>query len=855
MILYRYIVRELILPFLYTLAIIIFIFMMQLAVQLLRKILYKGLDIGTIIELFLINTAWMVVLAVPMAVLVTTLMSFGRMSADSEILAIKASGQNLFYLMTPVFAASVVLTLSLIFFHNLILPDANHRSASLMSDITRKKPAALIEPNILIKDFKNYSMIVSDVKTKTGELRDIKIFSDIPGEEPSTTVADSGTIQLTNDENYLQLTLYNGETHNTSKENEKEYYVVKFKKHMIFMPNVDSRLQRTERSYRGDREKSVQMLLKDIKTFKERKNNALKRYRDELGALIATGFSYDSVSIKSNTVSKLEVDSIKTFKQWQDALNKNQPMALRKLHRHKQLVNRTLQQSRMQNRKINQYMVEVHKKFSVSFACIIFILIGVPLGIMARRGGMAVGVTYSIFFFIMYWAFLIGGENLADRLVVPPGLAMWSCNIIIGIFGIILTLRMVRESTFVNYGPLIKLWNKIAVKFKPPKPRKRILSNILFRLPAVILNKTTGTLPSYLIRSFIGKMVAVFISLVVIFVVVDYIGNLKLFEAATFGEIVLYYWYYLAWFIGIIAPIGILLASMFAMSSLAIHSELTAIKAAGISVRRLTLPMLFLGLCLSVITFYFGEKFLPQANDNRKQLQEEFRAGRREARGFSGRSAFKGLKRDFYYFGNKKTAYRFGEFRVEPQQARGVRREKFSKNKIIERIEAEKLLYNGNRKWSFINGQIKTFKNISFSMTTFDTLADIILTATPEEMVARIKSIDCMSYWELKNLLEKAKGRGEKISIYQADLHFKIALPFMNFIVILIGLSITARAGRRGGTVSFGIGLGLVFTYWILSQFILALGKNETISPALAAWAGNIFFFIIGSILYQRASR
>ena len=316
MILYRYIVRELILPFLYTLAIIIFIFMMQLAVQLLRKILYKGLDIGTIIELFLINTAWMVVLAVPMAVLVTTLMSFGRMSADSEILAIKASGQNLFYLMTPVFAASVVLTLSLIFFHNLILPDANHRSASLMSDITRKKPAALIEPNILIKDFKNYSMIVSDVKTKTGELRDIKIFSDIPGEEPSTTVADSGTIQLTKDEKYLQLTLYNGETHNTTKENEKEYYVAKFKKHMIFMPNVDSRLQRTERSYRGDREKSVQMLLKDIKTFKERKNNALNRYRDELGALIATGFSYDSVSIKSNTVSKLEVDSIKTFKQW-----------------------------------------------------------------------------------------------------------------------------------------------------------------------------------------------------------------------------------------------------------------------------------------------------------------------------------------------------------------------------------------------------------------------------------------------------------------------------------------------------------------------------------------------------------
>lgn len=855
MILYRYIIRELILPFLYTLAIIIFIFMMQLAVQLLQKILYKGLGIGIIIELFLVNTAWMVVLAVPMAVLVTTLMSFGRMSADSEILAIKASGQNLFYLITPVFVASLVLTLSLIFFHNLILPDANHRSASLMSDISRKKPAALIEPNILIKDFENYSIIVNEVTTSTGELRGVKIFSDIPGEEPSTTIADSGTIQLTKDEKYLQLTLFNGETHSTSKENPEEYYVAKFKKHMIFIPNVDSRLQRTERSYRGDREKSVQVLLKDIKTFEERKNISIQTYNDELESAMTASFTFDSLSHTIHTVSGLEIDSISSFKQWQEAMKKNHHTVERKLNRYHQLVNRTFHQKKMQERKISQYLVEVHKKFSVSFACIIFILIGVPLGIMAKRGGMAVGVTYSIFFFVLFWIFLIGGENLADRMIVPPSIAMWSCNIIVGIFGIILTLRMVRESTFINYEPLIKIWHKVTAKKKPSKPRRRVFSNSIIRFPAIILNKTVGILPSYLIRSFLSKAIAVFISLVIIFIVVDYIGNLKLFEAAVFSDIVLYYWYYLTWFIGIIAPIGILLASMFAMGAMAKHSELTAIKAAGISVRRLTLPMLFLGLCLSVVTFYFGERFLPQANDNRKQLQEDFRAGRRAARGLSRSTLFRGLKRNFYFFGNKNTAYRFEEFRVEPQQTRRVRREKFAENKIIERVEAENLVYNGDRKWSFLNGHIKSFKNISFNMTSFDTLTDSILKATPEEMVARIKSIDAMSYWELKDLLEKAKMRGEKTSIYQADLQFKIALPFVNFIVILLGLSITARSRRRGGAVSFGIGLGLVFTFWILSQFILALGKNETLPPEVAAWAGNAIFFIIGLVLYQRASR
>jgi len=855
MIFYRYIIRELILPFIYSLAIIIFIFMMQLAVQLLSKILYKGLDLGTILELFLVNTAWMVVLAVPMAVLGSTLMTFGRMSADSEILAIKASGQNLLYLMTPVFSAAVILTVCLVFFHNLVLPDANHRSANLMSDISRKKPAALIEPNILIKDFENYSILVNDVVTSTGALRGIKIFSDIPGEEASTTVADSGAIQLTKDEAYLQLTLYNGETHNRSTDTPDEYYIAKFKKHMLYIPNVDSRLQRTERDYRGDREKSADMLLLDVKEFREGRKSSLAAYTGDLQSIAAAMQSLDSLSSLQTAAVRPEIDTIRTFEEWRIALQNNLGAAARTLQRHQQLVNRSVQQIRMQDQRINQYMVEVHKKFSVSFACIVFVFIGVPMGIMARRGGIAAGISYSIFFFITYWAFLIAGENLADRMVVPPWLAMWSCNIIIGIFGIIITTRMVRETTVINYAPLIKLWGRITVRKHPQRQRSRKLANIVFRIPAVVLNKTIGILPSYLIRSFFSKLVLVFMSLIVIFVVIDYITNLKLFEAARPRDIILYYWYYLAWFIGIITPIGILLASMFAMSSMAMHSELTALKAAGMSVRGLTIPLVILGLFFSVFSFYLGEKILPQSNDNRKILLEDFRAGRQHKRGMTDQNLSREYHRNFYFFGNSNTAYRFQEFRAEPPLSRVVRREHFESNRITERIQAEQLLFLGDRKWCFVNGNIKSFENNSFRMSTFDTLADSILTANPQEMVARIKSIDAMSYWELKNLLEKAKMRGEKTSIYQADLDFKIALPFMNFIVILMGISITARSGRKGATVSFGVGLILVFTFWILSQFVLALGKNGTLHPMAAAWAGNVLFFIIGVFLYQRASR
>jgi lipopolysaccharide export system permease protein len=802
--------------------------------------------------------AWMVVLAVPMAVLVSTLTTFGRMSADSEILAIKASGQNLFYLITPVFLASLLLTASLIFFHNLILPNANHRYASLRSDIARKKPAALIEPNILIKDFTNYAIIVKEVEHSTGIIKGIKIFSEIPGEDPATTIADSGTILLTKDEKYLQLTLFNGETHNTNKEDRREYFVGNFAKHMIFIPNIDSRLRRTDRAYRGDREKSTKELLADINGFKITRESCLQRHNDNLNAFISEAYRLDSITASGTVAVSSKVDSLNTFKKWLRALKKYYPASFRNLTNQQRRIGQDIQQIKRQDKKINQFLVEVHKKYSISFACIVFILIGIPLGIIARHGSMAVGITYSIFFFVLFWVFLIAGENLADRLIVPPGITMWSCNIIVGIFGIILTLRMIRETTFINYGPLIKLWHKITSPFKSRKRKRGIIAAIFIRFPTFLLNKCIGIIPSYLVRTFIYYMIIVFLSLIVVFVVIDYISNMRGFTNATFLDVVQYYWYYLAWFLGLIFPIGILLASMLAMVSLVKYSEFTAIKAAGNSFRRFTMPMLVLGVFLSFLSFYLSEKILPQANINRKQLWEDIRAGKpREERQKRKKYSTKDLKRDFFYFVKNDITYRFQEFRADPQMANGVRRERFFSNKIVEHTEAERMVYNDNNTWTFLNGFIKTFHEDSFTHTEFDTLSDNVLFVSPGEMTARLTttSVDYMSYWELKDLIGKAKRRGEKISVYQADLNFKIALPFMNFIVMLLGLSITARAGRKGGAVSFGIGLGLVFTYWIAAQFLLALGKKEILDPIIASWAGNITFLLIGLILYRRASR
>lgn len=862
MIFYRYTVREHIIPFLYSFGIIVFFLVMQLAVQLLEKIIRKGLAPLVVLELFLIQLGWIVALAIPMAILVATLTTFGRMSGDNEILAIKASGRNLYSLITPVFAGSAVLAVLLVFFNNLILPEANHRAANLASDISRKKPAAFIDPNVLIKDFKDYVLYVNKVNPRSGRLEGVKIFSDIPGQDPSTTVADSGRVSMTFDERYLRLTLYNGETHSISTENREEHFLGRFEKQVVFIQNVDSELRRTESAYRGDREKSAQVMLGDVAEFKQRKNTNVAKANESIDSLKA------GITALAKRMTAIEVPRDTTgaaqpgdFEQWAAPLLAARTRALAAVKREERNLARVVRRVDAEERRISQYLVEVHKKYSIPVTCIVFVLIGAPLGIMARRGGLAVGATYGLFFFVLFWVFLIGGETLADRMVVSPAVAMWSGNVIVGLCGVLLIVRMVKETTFISLAPLIELWHHLV------KGLHRIWGGgggrvaralwaavrFVYTLPFRVLQKIIRILPAYLIRKFAGHLIGELVALVVVFIVVDFISNLKRFEAAPFWMVAAYYWYYLPWVVVTVLPIVVLLASMFSVGSMAKHSELTAMRGAGINIRQLTVPLLMLGILISVGSFYFGEKVLPDANRRRQELKEDLKEGRIEARtGRTRRS--REFRRNFYYFGDDQTIYCFEEFRTNPQKTKNVWRESFKDNRIIQRIEAHSLDYIDST-WYFVNGSVRNFFVDSSSVSRFDTLRDTVLHATPDAMVVRIKSKEEMSYWELQDYIDKVKRQGEDVSSYKADLYFKLALPAMSLVVILLGISITAKMGRKGGALLFGIGLMMTFTYWIMSQFGLAFAQNGQLHPLAGAWFGNAVFFVVGLALYKRAIR
>ena len=426
MILVRYVLKELIGPFLAALFGITFLFVVDFLVKILDNVLSKGLPASTVLEIFALNLAWMLSLSIPMAVLVASLMAFGRLSGDQEITACKAAGVSPLSLMRPVLLVSMLISVLMVVFNNWVLPEANHRSVELMNAVSRKKPHVFIDAGRLITQFPDVQLWVNRIDPVTGTLYGIQIFEMEKKGAPRIVYADSATMEYEDNGATLMLRLRSGETHMTDADNPENYFRIRYFSQDLAMKNVDDRLERRSRSYRSDREMPIEMMTEVVEDAEKRYGEY--RLREQvLGDSIVpdaveSGTQIDSVQ-RRRSLQRVRVQEIAAFKTTERLYGRMESELKRKA----------------------QYTVEIHKKYSTGFACFIFILIGAPLGIMARKGGIGTGILYSLAFFVIYWICLIGGENMADRLLIDPVLAMWASNIIIGTFGIFITVAMVRD--------------------------------------------------------------------------------------------------------------------------------------------------------------------------------------------------------------------------------------------------------------------------------------------------------------------------------------------------------------------------------------------------------------------------
>ncbi|MCU7496933.1 MAG: YjgP/YjgQ family permease [Ignavibacteria bacterium] len=441
MILFRYILRNHAGPFIFSLLTLIFIFLFNFLTKFADRLVGKGLGFWIITKLIAYNLAWMVVLVVPMSVLVATLMAYGNMSNNNEIAIMKASGVSVYKMILPPFVLSIILGFLLVEFNNKIYPDANHEARLLIQDISNKKPTLSLIPGLFSQEVANYSILVRNIDEKTNTLEGVTIYDYQDPMHLNVVTAKKGRIYFSADQKKLIMDLANGEIHETTPGSKDVYRKLLFTNHRIAMDAEQFSFQQsTPGGQRGDRELSAQDMLGIVDSLKKIQNH----FQSGMAKDIHDYFTSDSAFMFKTPYSQASGELL--LYRVQDRVNAA-----------RNIITSDVSNIETYRERIDSYMVEVHKKYSIPFACIVFVLIGAPLGIMTRRGGMGVAAGISVIFFLIYWAFLIGGEKFADRGLISPFWGMWSANFVLGILGILLTVKSARETVTLNLSFLSKL--------------------------------------------------------------------------------------------------------------------------------------------------------------------------------------------------------------------------------------------------------------------------------------------------------------------------------------------------------------------------------------------------------------
>lgn len=400
----------------------------------------KGLDAWIITKLIVFNLSWMVVLVVPMATLVATLMAFGNMSQNNEVTIMKSSGVSLYRMMFAPIAASVVLSFLLYLFNNEVLPDANHQAKILMSDISRTKPTLSLEPGFFSQEVPNYAILARKIDQNTNILYDLTIYDYSNAMKINVVTAKKGKIFFSANQTKLIMALEDGEIHESDVENTTMYRKLRFEKHKIAMNADLFSFQQSGPTSRGERELSVEDMKYITDSLYQIQASNYKNLESEVNKyiLLKDKFPFKPSPVQQQSKS---VEKIKNLDRVRTAMN---------------VIVSAYRRVEWTQREIEKYEVEIYKKYAIPAACFVFILIGAPLGIMVRKGGFGVAASISLFFFLLYWAFLIGGEKLSERGIISPFMGMWSANILLFVAGLLLTIQTNLETKTISFEFLKK---------------------------------------------------------------------------------------------------------------------------------------------------------------------------------------------------------------------------------------------------------------------------------------------------------------------------------------------------------------------------------------------------------------
>jgi len=753
---------------------------------------------------------------IPTAVLTGILLGLSRLAADSEITAMRACGIGAFSFVRIVSILSCV-ALSIGLVNALYFaPRGAGNLLRLESQLKSSQASYEVQPRVFYEDFKNYVLYVQDVPSGAGASVWHNVFlADLTQPaNPNITTADRAIISTSGplDAQTTRLHLINGGQHQISPTDPNQY----------------------DLSHFDDSDLPLQLDSSD--------NTHLSRFDTPLHAL---------------SLAEL----------WRRAHS-----------------------SAGGDYQARAARIEINIRFSYPFACLVLMLIGVPLGLSSKRGGKSTGFVLTLLLVFAYYLISNIGVAFAKSGKISPFLGVWGANLIFAAFGVVLLQQLAGGGIVLNF--LTSIAASLGKRLAAIAPRRVVASIARFlssernpdaeaaadlaaapagqpelshhhgptlvqRLRSLFKTSFPLLLDEYVMRSYAANFLlslAAFALLYVVFTFFELMGDI-IRNQTPFIVVGEYLINLIPYIVSNVTPLCSLLAVLVTFGSLNRTSELTAMKATGISLYRVVAPILVLAAILATALFAFNESYLPDANRRQQQLRAQIKGKPAQTFLLAGRKWISGQTdrpgdpvRIFYYQAFNQTAdsaifANLSVFEFDPQT-----------------FALQRRIYAGTVRWDptvsswiFENGWQRTFsdeKVATFQPFTVSTFPEIH--EQPGYFTKEDKPSDEMSYSELSTYIADLRQSGIDTIKLHVQLDNKLAVPAITLVMAILAVPFALSMGKRGGLLGVATAIGVAIAYWFVAQVFVSMGNINTLPPLLAAWTPDLLFGIAGAYLLLR---
>lgn len=762
----RYIVREILLPFIIALVVFTFVLIIPFILELAEELIEKGVAWPVILQLMATLLPSTLGLTIPMALLLGILVALGRLSGDREIVVLMACGVSPYRLLRPVMALALIATAVTFYVMVQAIPDANQMNREITLKVVADRAEGQVRPREFFEDFPDTVLYVREIPAGGGGWHGIFAANlKTPG-QPVIYLARHGRMLIDRQARTIEMVLEDGAQHTTKAADPATYEIVRFKQLVVAL-DPESVFQST--LPRGEREMTIGEL--------------------------------------KGRVSELQVNNLP----------------------------------------FHNPVMEIHKKFSIPAACIVFALVGVGLGISNRKDGKLASFVLGIGVIFAYYVIMFTSEAMTKGALIPAWLSMWVPNIVMGAVGIALLVSRSRGVDTLRFRLPQLPWSRrssgrvTASSSRVEGPgSKRGGPVVVIRIPQFELPRP-NLIDLYISRTYLHTLAVSIVGILGLFYISTFIDKSdKLFKGqVTLGMILSFLWWETPQFLYYIIAIAVLLSAIVTIGVLTKNSELVVMRACGISLYRTAVPLLMFAVGAGALLFAFEERVLSFTNRRADYLNHVIKGGDPRTFDVLNRKWVAGRSGEIYHYQffdpRRRELNQVSVYRIDPATQALTQRAYATRATFAPRGATD------TAAWEARGGWVRDFSGTEVTRyAPFDTVraplepAEYFATEEPEP--------ERMNFRQLRDYIDELKASGYTVLKYEVELHRKFAFPLVTLIMTLIAVPFAVTTGKRGALYGIGVGIVLALVYWTAGSVFAALGAGGLMPPPLAAWAPNFLF-------------